>query len=146
MRALACHVVSAAVTALAGCGGLVAPVVDDLPFAPQQRSAGYGFTGGMHVSLVDPSSDHVSRTLRIAAKDLSGTFSVSGGTATVSLVEVRPAGYEVTYVPVSGVVSIEGAPSASERVDVDLLFADPKEPWRQHRLAGSFLASLDYEG
>jgi hypothetical protein len=121
-------------------------VVDDLAFAPQQRSAGYGFTGGMKVSMIDASSDHVSRTLRIAANDLSGTFSVAAGTVTVSLVELRPEGTGVTYVTVSGVVSIAGTAPSSERVDVDLLFADPKEPWRQHRLTGSYLASLDYEG
>jgi len=131
-----------------GCGGKITPIVDELSFAPQQRSAGYGLVGGMHVALVDPTSDGVLRRMTLQATDLSGDFSVAAGTVTVSLVEQRPDGTSVTYAAVSGTASIEGAPGPKygEQVTIDLLLSDAREPWREHHVAGTYVASLDYEG
>ncbi|HEY8041542.1 MAG TPA: hypothetical protein VIF15_17165 [Polyangiaceae bacterium] len=49
----------AVAAACAGCGGKVEPVVDELAFVPRSGSAGYGFVGGMHVTLIDPVTDGV---------------------------------------------------------------------------------------
>src|SRR5450631_1497672 len=110
-----------------GCGGHITPILDELPFAPQQRSAGYGLVGGMHVLLVDPASDGVLRRMTLQATDLSGDFSVGAGTLTVSLVEQRPDGTSVTYTAVAGTASIQGVPGPKygEQVAIDLLLSDP---------------------
>lgn len=148
MRSRAFLVVTALAATAAACGGKITPVVDDLTFAPQKLSAGYGFIGGMHVAMVDPTTDGVRRTLRIDAKGLDGSYSVAAGTVTVTLTEARSDGTTVTYSTVSGTVSIQGtdARGSSERVQVDLLVADPAESWHELHLAGTWVAPLDYYG
>jgi hypothetical protein len=102
----------------------------------------------MHVEMVDPTTDNVRRTLHIDAKDLDGSFSIATGTVTVTLTEARNDGTTVTYSTVSGTVSIQatGAHDSSERVQVDLLVADPAESWHELHLAGTWVAPLDYYG
>jgi len=132
-----------------GCGGKVAPSVDALDFAPQQLSAGYGFTSGMEVRLVDPTSDQVLRRLSVTGSELSGSFSIAGGTLQATLFEQRTDGTTLTYDTVSGTVSMEpasGGPQGSVTCVVDVVFAAPHEPGREYRITGSYVAPLEWEG
>ncbi len=132
------------------CGGRIAPEVEELTFVPVTRSSGYGLVGGMHVTLVDPSTDAVKRTLRIDCKELQGTFGV-GGQADVTLTEDGGAGKQRTFHGASGTVSIGpigsgSGPLGHERVKIDILVGESGEPWVERHIAGEWDVSLDYEG
>jgi hypothetical protein len=133
------------------CGGRLAPITEDLPFDPQTRSAGYGFVGGMHVSLVATTPDGERRTLKIDASDLQGAFSVESGGAKVSLTELGPAGETRVLQAVSGTIAIAwvaGPPGSlgSERVQVDVLLPDPSRSSLEWHIAGVYDAEVDYVG
>ncbi len=133
---------------LASCGGKLTPTITELPFAPEQRTSGYGAVGGMHVRLVDPSTDHVKRTLRIDASDLQGDFDVASGGAKVTLIEDGGR----TFGGVSGTVVIDpiagsgGASLGTVRVHVDVLLVDSADGSRELHVGGDYDTELAYVG
>ncbi len=136
---------------LAACGGKIDPVVEELPFAPQSRSAGYGAIGGMHVTLVDASVPNAKRTLQIQIPELDGTFTIGGG-ANVALVEADARSTR-RLAGLAGTVTIAASNTPSSkptwgtvRVHVDVRLSDPDDDTRVFHVAGDYDADVTVIG
>lgn len=140
-----------ALLAATACGGKIAHAITELPFAPEQRTSGYGYIGGMHVTLVDPSTDNVKRTLRIDASQIQGAFDVESGGARVTLV-ADDSGESRTYGGVSGVVVVDpiagsgGRSLGTVHVHIDVLVSDPANASLELHVEGDFDTELAYIG
>lgn len=132
--------------AAAACGGKVAPIVEELPFAPETRTAGYGLVGGWHVTLVDASVPGRTRTLHIDAAGLDGRYDVAAGGARVTFKEDgRTSSGESGTVVVTTLPPAHGS-LGSVAVHVDLLVPAPDDGARELHVVGDWVADVTFIG
>jgi hypothetical protein len=131
---------------LVGCGG---KTIEDEPFVAQSATAFYGFIGGWHATLVDSTSGHVTRTMKIDVTDLDGTYGVEGGAAKVTL----SASGSASLVGVSGSVSFKSIDARPPRgswgtvmIHVDVILVDSASQAHEVHLVGDYPAEVTAVG
>jgi hypothetical protein len=133
----------------AACGGEIAAHVEAIDFHPDVGSAGYGFSSGYRVSLVDPRTDGVARTLRIQLQGIGdGTYRVESGGAQVELVQ----GGSRTFNAIAGSITLAAgrAPSRGSLGDVsghiDLVLVDAEDGSHEIHVVADYDANVIYIG
>jgi hypothetical protein len=139
--------------AATSCGGKIAPVVEELPFAPDARTAGYGAIGGMRVTLVDTSVTDRKRTMVIQLTGLEGSYDVASGGARVTFKEEDAWRSTRTFYGHAGKVIVDASSLPPKRwsfgtvrVHVDALVEDPNDDEHVLHIVGDYDADVTMVG
>ncbi len=129
---------------LLACGGKLEPSVDELNFAPTTKSAGYGAISPMRVTLVDPTTDDMRRTVTIVYAVEGGVFDLRSSGADLTLVEISNNSAHV-YRAHEGTVTAGKNSTNGIPIHIDAFFEDPKNNRKIH-LSGDYTVVLTHIG
>jgi hypothetical protein len=138
-----------ALVSAAACGGQVATHVDAVDFHPDVGTAGYGFIGGYNVSLVDPRTDGIARTLRIQLQGIGdGTYRVEAGGAHVELVEGGAQKFDAVSGSITLAAATTRAPGSWGSVSghIDLVLVDGADSSHAIHVVADYDANVTYIG